>query len=167
MTNIFCSNCPGDITSTPELKNLIDNDADTYFAMDLVINDEDYVLWYQFELSKEVSVRKVLIFNRKDEIGFGTLRLRVGNTKVKTPQGRLQSYKDQKEKLYANARCSKWIKYWNGIQTGKGWNKGEKIDMRCHKNEVGKFVSLEITDRPNGKFGLAEVVIYGRGEKLE
>ena len=121
--------------------------------------DPDYSVWLQFELSKEVIVKQVLIFNVNSNNvlqaeNTRNLLLRVGNIKVDMSK----SYKEQNKQIEENAQCSKWPK--EGAI-------GERIDMRCHESQQGKFVSIQVMDKRIQMFGLTEVQIFGEGKKFD
>ena len=84
LVNILSSNGET-FQEKPGMEQLMDenfNDNNGYFTT-MTTNDPDYSVWLQFELSKEVIVKQVLIFNNVLQAG-GTrnLLLRVGNIKV-------------------------------------------------------------------------------------
>ena len=137
-------------------ENFDDNNG--YFTA-MTTNDPDYSVWLQFELSKEVIVKQVLIFNVNSNNvlqaeNTRNLLLRVGNIKVDINK----TYTEQNKQIEENAQCSKWPK--EGAI-------GERIDMRCHENQQGKFVSIQVMDKRIQMFGLTEVQIFGEGEKLD
>ena len=65
------------------MKKLIDNDLENFHQTEIT-RGANHISWFQFELSKEVVVTKVLIFNRKDRVQQQTIKLllRVGYAKV-------------------------------------------------------------------------------------
>ena len=156
MVNILSSNGET-FQEKPGMEQLMDENFDDnngYFTA-MTTNDPDYSVWLQFELSKEVIVKQVLIFNNVFQAG-GTrnLLLRVGNIKVDISK----SYKEQNKQIEENAQCSIW-KMEGTI--------GERIDMRCHESQQGKFVSIQVMDKQIQIFGLTEVQIFGEGKKID
>ena len=134
------------------MKKLIDNDLDNFHQTEIT-RGANHISWFQFELSKEVVVTKVLIFNRKDQVQQQTIKLllRVGYAKVDL----IKHVWYRNRQLNLNARCSEW--------RFKEGETGEQIDMRCHEGQQGNIVSIQTTDTSIRQLGFAEVHIYGKG----
>ena len=160
MVNILSSNGET-FQGKPGMEQLMDENFDDnngYFTA-MTTNDPDYSVWLQFELSKEVIVKQVLIFNVNSNNvlqaeNTRNLLLRVGNIKVDISK----SYKEQNKQIEENSQCSIW-KMEGTI--------GERIDMRCHESQQGKFVSIQVMDKQIQIFGLTEVQIFGEGKKID